>query len=99
MSTGILRVPTVTSSDGSNTNDGTLRKATDSTWTTSPRYDTRASASTRPAGVSKRRCTVGGLPSCPDQIKPRSMAMVLTAMMPWPHIVLHPSLCMNRMPA
>ena len=30
---------------------------------------------------------------------PRSIAIVVTAMMPWPHIVLQPSLCMNRTPA
>ena len=27
------------------------------------------------------------------------MAIVVTAIMPWPHIVLHPSLCMNSTPA
>ena len=33
-----------------------------------------------------------------DQL-PRSSAIVTTAMMPWPHIVLNPSLCMNSTPA
>ena len=34
-----------------------------------------------------------------SQISPRSIAIVVTAMMPWPHIVLQPSLCMNSTPA
>ena len=33
------------------------------------------------------------------QINSRSIAIVVTAIMPCPHIVLQPSLCMNRMPA
>jgi hypothetical protein len=32
-------------------------------------------------------------------MSPRSIAIVTTAMTPWPHIVLNPSLCMNRTPA
>ncbi len=34
-----------------------------------------------------------------SHIRPRSTAMVVTAITPWPHIVLHPSLCMNSTPA
>ena len=52
-----------------------------------------AVASTGPAGESST--SVGP----PGQIRSRSIAMVVTAMTPWPHIVLQPSLCMNSTPA
>ena len=35
----------------------------------------------------------------PAKSDSRSIAMVVTAMTPWPHIVLQPSLCMNSTPA
>ena len=38
-------------------------------------------------------------PSPPGMSSPRSSAIVVTATMPWPHIVLQPSLCMNSTPA
>ena len=55
---------------------------------------------TEPAGARVESVAFLNVPSgeaC--QINPRSIAIVVTAMMPWPHIVLQPSLCMNSRPA
>src|SRR5436190_1388948 len=48
-----------------------------------------------PAGVSY---TIER-PSPPGMSSPRSRAIVVTAMMPCPHMELYPSLCMNNRPA
>ena len=95
----MVRPATVTGSEASKTNEGTFSKATDATRTASPWRSTRARASTGPAGVSNRISMRGASPSARAHIRSRSMAMVVTAMMPWPHMVLQPSLCMKSTPA
>ena len=64
--------------------------------------DARAAAVGRARWARARICPAGAssVSASPRVvISPRSIAIVTTAMMPWPHIVLKPSLCMKSTPA
>ena len=91
----MVRAPIFTGTPDASTNDGTLMNDTRDTRVTPSTVVISARARICPAGASS---TSAGPPPA-GEISPRSNAIVITAMMPWPHIVLNPSLCMNRTPA
>jgi hypothetical protein len=77
-------------------NDGTLTKLTRSTRVRPSSLDTWARARICPAGESSTISSSASALCAPARltrpargtISPRSIAIVTTAMMPWPHIVL-----------